>query len=498
MKRRLSLIAVAVLLVTLLVVASTFAQGGFPDPGTSETNAVVQNKATGAGELATLAVDYYDQAGSLVYTNSSVTIDPKAVAEIKTQNEPLPSGFQGSAVISSDRPLASIVSIKNTSVPGAPDGLTQGAYNGTSAAATELYFPTVWGFSGIASRVTVMNAEGSAASVDFDFYDRTGAYLGQTTQTLAGFAATTIYMGDPGDLPSGWPAGFQDGSITASSSNLLAGASTATWTNRSGAYQSLTANNQGTVLFAPSHFRFANPGTPAGEFDLFSAVNIQNTSDSTTANVTVEYYTRGDVSGVPALTVPTTIAPLSARGLNTKNGGDLPASTFDPLGTDWDGSVKIISNNAVELVGTGITHWGTTGKSGIYALVSANDGSNIIYVPAQYRLMSSQWNQWSAINLQNIGGSTIAAADLSIEYIDTAGNTVATFSGTDLPGNLASGAALGLNTRNGGDLSASDFDSFGNSFIGGIYVTAPAGSELVGVANIIYANRASVYNGDPG
>jgi hypothetical protein len=180
------------------------------------------------------------------------------------------------------------------------------------------------------------------------------------------------------------------------------------------------------------------------------------------------------------------------------NGGDLPASTFDPLGTDWDGSVKIISDNAVELVGTGITHWGTTGKSGIYALVSTNDGSNVIYVPAQYRLMSTQWNQWSAINLQNIGESTVAATDLSIEYIDTAGNTVATFTGSDLPTDLAPGAALGLNTRNGGDLDASDFDSFGTSYIGGIYVTAPAGAELVGVANIIYSNRASVYNGDPG
>lgn len=497
MKRRLSLIAVAVLLVTLLVVASTYAQGGFPDPGTSVTNAVVQNKATGSGEVATLSVGYYDSAGTLIYTNSSVTIDPKAVAEIKTQNEPLPSGQQYSAVISSDRPLASIVSIKNTNVSGAPDTLTQAAYNGTSAPSTELYFPTVWGFSSIASRVTVQNAEGTAATVNFDFYDRTGTYLGQTSKTLAGFAATTIYMGDPTDLPAGWPSGFEDGSITASSTNLLAGASTATWSSRSGAYQSLTANNQGTVLYGSSHYRFRNPSTTPPEYDLFSAINIQNTSATTVADVTVEYYTRGDISGVPKLTIDTTIPALSARGLNTKNGGDLPAATFNPLGTDWDGSVKIISNNGVELVGTGITHWGKTGKSGIYALVSANDGSNVIYVPAQYRLFSTQWNQWSALNLQNIGGSTVAAADLSIEYIDTAGATVATFTGNDLPGDLAPGAALGLNTRNGGDLDASAFNSFGTSFIGGIYVTAPAGSELVGVANIIYSNRASVYNGDP-
>jgi hypothetical protein len=91
----------------------------------------------------------------------------------------------------------------------------------------------------------------------------------------------------------------------------------------------------------------------------------------------------------------------------------------------------------------------------------------------------------------------VDADDLVIEYIDTDGNTLLTFTGSSLPGDLASGAAVGLNTRNGGDLSGSAFESLGNSFIGGIYVSSPAGSELVGVANIIYSNRASVYNGVP-
>lgn len=484
-------------MITLLVVATTSAQGGFPVPGTSVTNAVVQNKATGSGDVATLSVTYYDSDGAEVYTNSNVTIDPKAVVEIKTQSEPLPAGFQGSAVIASDQDLASIVSIKNTNVPGDPDGFTQSAYNGTSAPSNALFFPSVWGFANIVSRVTIQNAEGTATTANLEFFDRSGNSLGSTTEALAGFGSTTVYMGDPNDLPAGWPSNFTDGSISVTADNLLAGASTATWPNRAGAYQSLTNSNKGTVLYAPSHFRFRNPSTAAPEYDLFSAVNIQNTSDSTTANVTVQYFTRGDISGVPALTIDTTIPPLSARGLNTKNGGDLAASTFDPLGTDWDGSVKITSNNAVELVGTGLTHWGVAGNTGMYALDSQSNGSNVIYVPAQYRLRSTGWNQWSALNLQNIGSSTVDADDLVIEYIDTDGNTLLTFTGSALPSDLAPGAAVGLNTRNGGDLSGSAFESLGNSFIGGIYVSSPAGSELVGVANIIYSNRASVYNGVP-
>jgi hypothetical protein len=498
MKGKLGKVIVVVLVLSFVLAGIGYAQGGFPQPGTSTTNAVVQNKATTAGSVASLIVNYYDTNGTLVYENSDVKIDPKSVKEIKTEDEPLPAGFKGAAVVSSDQPIASIVSIKNTNVVGAPDGFTQGAYNGTAQAASSLFFPTVWGFSGIVSRVTVQNADATANDIKLDFYDRQGNSLGSLNETLQGYGSKTYYLGDNNDLPSGWPANFADGAITVTSTNgkLLAGASTATWPNRAAAYQALTNNNQGTVLYAPSHYRFKQaPSDP--EYTLFSAVNIQNTSATETAQVKVEYFTRGDTSGTPALVLNTTIAPLSARGLNTKNGGDLDASAFNPLGTDWDGSVKITSENNVPLVGTGITNWGVAGHAGIYALVSDTAAADTIFIPAQYRLRSGQWNQWSALNLQNIGGSTVSRSDLTVEYIDTNGNTVKTFTGAQLPSDLASGGAFGLNTRNGGDLDAADFNSFGDSFIGGIYVTGPAGAELVAVSNIIYSNRASVYNGEP-
>jgi hypothetical protein len=237
---------------------------------------------------------------------------------------------------------------------------------------------------------------------------------------------------------------------------------------------------------------------------LFSALNLQNTSATQTANVTVKYYTRGDTSGTPVLTKNFTIAPLSAKGLNTKNGGDFPASDFDALSKagggvpDWDGSVTITSDQP--LVGICNTGWDSAEKAGAYALVTENDAANTLFVPAQYRIdWGSGWAQWSALNLMNVGSATISKNDLTIEYIDTSGSAVKTFTGGDLPNDLAPGAALGLNTRNGGDLNATQFNSFPSvgglpRFIGGIYVTAPSGSKLVGVANIIYDNRASVYN----
>ncbi|MCZ7670860.1 MAG: hypothetical protein M5U34_28760 [Chloroflexi bacterium] len=99
--------------------------------------------------------------------------------------------------------------------------------------------------------------------------------------------------------------------------------------------------------------------------------------------------------------------------------------------------------------------------------------------------------------MQNIGTTTVTAAQLTVKYIDTNGVVVATFTGAALPGNLVSGAAFGMNTRTGGDLASSAFNVLGNNFIGGILVEGPAGSELVAVNNIVYNNRASVYNGVP-
>jgi len=511
--------SVFVLVLTLAMLASVVQArplNQYPEPGTSDTNIVVQNTSTTTGEVAAVTVEYYDTAGNLDYTNEgSVTIDPKAVKEIKTEDEPLGDGWQGSAVMSSDMPISAIVSIRNTQVPGAPDGYTQGAYNGSAEGAEKLYFPSLFGFQYIVSRITVQNVEGSQATIYASYYDRQGNYLGRQEDTIPAYSQKTLYLGNADDVPFN-PDEFVDGSAVVTSTNKLAGAAVTTWGNRSAAYQALTDGNKGTTLYAPSHYRYMydtsayDPDDPDGElYTLFSALNLQNTSVSATANVTATYVSRQD--GSVAMVKTFTIPPQSAAGLNTKNGGDFAASDFfglsytDPTNgiPDWDGSVTIESDQP--LVGICNTNWDAAGSAGGYALVTAeNDGASSMFIPAQYRIdWGAGWAQWAALNLMNVGESTITRADLSIEYIDTDGNTIQTFSGDDLPFDLEKGAAMGLNTRNGGDLDASAFNDFPTEgglprFIGGIYVSAPAGSNLVGVANIIYSNRASVYNAFPG
>ena len=200
-----------------------------------------------------------------------------------------------------------------------------------------------------------------------------------------------------------------------------------------GRHQALTDADTGTVLYSPSAFRFSSSGS-INSPTLFSAVNIQNTSSTQTANVDIEFYNRDN--GNLDLTLQASIPPLSAIGANTLNGGDFPASAFAALEPspgvfDWDGAIKIISTNGVALAGTGVTNWGTDQKGGMSALASANTAANKLFLPAQYRLdFGSGWAQWSSINLQNVGTDPIDRDDLRIEYIDTNGNTIATFTGT--------------------------------------------------------------------
>lgn len=484
------------LLVAALSLFMATAAFATPDPGASESNAVVQNQGD---TTANVVVNYYGRNGALQLSEQAA-IAPGAVKEFKTADTTLAAGFSGSAVVSSDQPLAAIVSLRNSGVTAAVGGLTQGAYNATISPAQVIQFPSVWGFDSIGSYVTIQNTEAAATVLTVDFFNRAGTDLGSRTINLNGYGSVTINMGNTANLPPNWPANFQDGSITVTSSATnIAGASTAHWDNRSDAYQALTTADAGTVLYAPSHFRFKANASDA-EYTLFSALNIQNTTNAN-APITIDYFTRGDTSGTPALTLNCTVPANSAVGINVSNGGSgcgFTGNSFNALGTSWDGSVRVTSTQNRALVGTGITTWGVSGYNGIYALVTPAQASDTIYIPAQYRRApGGNWAQWSAINLQNIGTTTVTRANLTIRYIDTNGNTLLTLTGNALPSNLAPGAAFGLNTRNGGDLAPSAFNGLGNDFIGGIIVEGPAGSDLVAVNNIVYSNRASTYNGVP-
>ena len=143
------------LIMSIAFASVAMAQITFPNPGTGLTNVVLQNKGTVA---ANVSVAYYTEAGVAQHTDT-VVIQPNAVVEVKTEDTPLPAGFRGAAVASSDQPVAAVVSIRYTGVTGSASGLAQGAYNGTDNPATTIFFPSVWRFSGIVFRATIQNTD---------------------------------------------------------------------------------------------------------------------------------------------------------------------------------------------------------------------------------------------------------------------------------------------------------------------------------------------------
>ena len=480
--------------------------GATPDPGSIESNAVVQN--TGSTD-ATVAVTYYDSSGTSRAT-SNARIAPNSVFQFKASESTLPSGFQGTAVVSSDQTLAAVVSLKANGVSGSAGTTTQGAYNATVNPADTLYFPSVWGWDGIGAVLSVQNTENASTDVTFSFFDRQGTALGTTNVTLAAFGSTTVDMGETTDLPDGFPSTFRDGAVTVTSSATnIAGAAHIAYANRAGSYQALTAADQGTVLYNPSTFSLPIGGNPsANGWNIFSATNIQN-PNSQAIDVTIKYINRE--GGATTIELNCTIQPNSAIGLNTNNGGSgctgIDATTFQPLWSGeadntWAGSLEITNAQDLPMIGTGITQWGNSGYAGFFALAPASQAAETVYAPAQYRRQSSgSYVQWSAINVQNIGTADINASDLTIRYVSQDGQELLSFTGAELGlegGVLAAGSAIGLNTRNGGNLNGSDFEPLGTLFSGGVVIEGPSGAELLAVQNIVYNNRASSYNGVPG
>jgi hypothetical protein len=249
----------ALIVMGLVVSTTSMAFAQYPLPGSAVSNVVAQNLDTVAASDGEIV--YYSNSGSEEGKDPNVDMGPKAVRENKTADAPVPSNFNGSAILSSDKQIGAIVSVQYKNVPGDtsdPGKQTQGAYNATVNPATELYFPSVFRFQFIVSRLTIQNVENASNEIELTFTKRDGTAAGTLKTTLNAFGSRTFYLGNASDVPATFPADFVDGSVYVKSlsGRKLAGAAVTTWANRAAAYQALLPANKGKLLYAPSHFRF--------------------------------------------------------------------------------------------------------------------------------------------------------------------------------------------------------------------------------------------------
>jgi len=463
------LLSVALLLVTPLVVAAAG-----PNPGTG--NAKIYAMNLDSGGQAHVVADFYNQAGAVAYSDSA-NVPYAGHASWDTQLTGLPSGWLGSAILSSDRPIAAVSHLLWTG-GGSGDGITAAAYTGFSQGANTVYAPALYKRTYQSSKVTVQNTETTAASVQVDFYTRgQSAPVHTLNDTIPGGAQRTYDVWDYSAIPDFGPdPGTNNwvGAAKITSAHKVAVVVTTLWNWGSSTYPGVA--NPSTTLYAPSIFKkkFAN-------WQIYSGAIVMN-PNSTTANLTMYFYNRDGSLAVPA--VSQSIAPYASDGFNTRYHSD-PGGVFETVSDNWNGLAIIESN--VPVVGIVNTIWKKpSDQTGSYSMgTPADDAAMKLAYPIMTRRYFGTWEKWSGAIYQN---TTSSAATVTTTFYNSDGSVAVPGQVVTIPGY----GAQGWNTRYQSDDPGEPLAGLPADWEGTVIVDS--NQPIVGIMNNIWTNQTATYN----
>jgi len=298
-----------------VLVASTASAQGIPGTGWW-TGEQVQNVGTGT---ATINVTAYDknssstyQANSSLAAGASVNFNPSAFTG-------MPSGFIGSAVVSSDQPIKAVVNVTNQQSGsfGVAGGRAAAGYQGTESTATTLYFPMAKN-----NRFTkttafyIQNAGSADTTVRAVFKMDNGGVYTFTTGTVNPNKMVVILPSDAG-VPSspsdGTRVNIGSVSVTSVASQPLAG-TVLEYTQAESPAQTL----KGTRGFTSADFavKAYAPIVKKARFGRFTGIQVLNVSASP-INVTIDYV--GTSSNCAGVTTQDTLTGIAAGASRTQN-----------------------------------------------------------------------------------------------------------------------------------------------------------------------------------
>jgi len=495
MKRNLLALTLAMMLVAVTVMpvlADT--------PGIGNSDLIIQN--TDDSE-ATVTVDYYDSSGANDQLGGAPVAIPWRGSHIyEAGTLPVGDGWSGSAVISTDRRVATVTRLAWQSTFGsADDKATGGSIAGTSGPGTDLYFPyatvkPVGGIPGKLNRfsiVMVQNAGLEDTDIDLYFYNQTDGSLTMLIEDdLILMGRTKSYnLSDLLSLEGNW-----QGSVYVHSDDQpIAGVVTThwavqVWSQWASAYGG--ASSGSTALYGPSISRVDKRDDPSvGSWVRSSNILVQNVGNST-ANVTLQLFATG--SSTAAMTITTTIAPKAMGEFNTRFGSptdpSYPASAFETaLGKDFKGSVKITCTNGRPLAGVVHSFWHLSNENAASTYQTEPAGATDIYVPYAPRKKSGgNWVEWSKTAVQNLSGST---ANITLTFRNQDGSLA-----LRIYDSITGNSGNGYNTRHGIDSipgSAYLFAPLGDNFAGTLRIEST--QPIVAVVNLSSKpNLSSTYN----
>lgn len=369
------MIVLLVLVASLLLVISVASAA----PISYDSGFQVQNLSSNTADVT---INFYDQSGTIVY---SITDDTIAGNDSKTYF-PLPdgvgSGFNGSVVISSGEPVASIANVLG-------DGFEFGAsYGGFEGGADVINLPLI--MKGNAGQYdTWFNVQNAgAADVNVNV-----AYAGTTcTENFAGLkpgAAHTFNQATNSCLPSPYVGAAL---VTASGGGSIVATVIETGNETLFAYNGFNSGSEKPVMPLA---QFNNVGYHTG-------IQIQNTGGSST-NVTVSY-TPADGSPGTACTETQTVAAG-----NSGTFGLFAFSLTSPVGSNtcvfgerFIGSASVTANSAghdlVAIVNqTNFTNYGSS-----YGGFSVADATSSVTMPL---IMDRNAGFYTGFNVMNVGTS---------------------------------------------------------------------------------------------
>jgi hypothetical protein len=419
-----AIVGIAVTVALLLVVSTALAD--LPGGGwwTAEQ---IQNVDPGQGQAHVQLMAY--DSDSATYDCGEIDLDygeghvwvPTDAWGITPNCGNLPSGFEGSAVVTADKPIVAIVQETNREAAplGTPGGKAVAAYRGTDAlkTATKLLFPQFKNnHGGETTTFYIQNAGSANTSITATFITQADAPDGgkvEYTHAVTGVEPNRMVVIVPGDagVPSG--DGYYGGlTVTSDGGQALAGVVNEHATTATGAATHLksvgafTPTDADNTVYAPSVKKLFPLG--AGASEKWSALIIQNAEETGTVDMDITYTVASQSgSGTPGATY---VDDTSCTGIEP--GESCFVLTLYPVagsGTasllnDMLVSAKIeATGNVVALVNeaTNVTYGGTK-QYATYSAIPDSAKSNKVSVPGY----KEHWQgRYHGVVVMNVGPS---------------------------------------------------------------------------------------------
>ena len=426
------------------------------------TGLQIQNLSTTTS--ATVTVTFYNPNGTTAATQTgsiaagaSVTFYPLGAPPSGWTGGTVPANFSGSAVVSSDQPVAAITTVVGTQ--GSSTFL--GSYNGISTGATSVVLPIVFRNNfGYNTWFSVQNTGSTDASVTVQYVK--GAGQSGTNYTSS---AVTIQEGAARD--------FNQATDTNLGSSFVG---IAIVTSDQPVAVSVVQEN-GTVLMAYDGINDTSAATSmvaplvvANNYGFYTGIGVTNVGSAATT-VTVTYgantSTLSNKCSTPsAETVPNLAANSGAFVVqNTTN------ARFSN-GCHYVGSATITTSPATDIVVV-VNQVNDTGYASSYEAFDPAAATNTIKVPL---IMANNGGFFTGIQVMNADGSS-ASRTVTIAYGANTVSGTGTCTGTPpaATGSIAGGRSF-TTLQNAGYFATC-------RYVGSATITAPAGSKLVAIVN---------------